>query len=794
MNIIKRNSLVVPFDPEKIRIRVQQQCTGLDAKFVDPDIVANKVCSGLYDNITTAEIDTLAAEIAAGHAAEHPDYGILAARIEASRLHKYTHDSIADVARQLRGHIDAATLCHAPLITEEVAHTMINYAIELNAAIDYTRDFAFDYFGLRTLMKSYLLQINGKIVERPQHLFMRVAVSLHLDNIAMAINTYELMSTGMYTHASPTLFNAGTPCGQLSSCFLLNAIDDSIDGIFDTVHRCATISKGAGGIGLAIHKIRAKGSAINGTGGTSNGLVPMLRVFNETARYVDQGGGKRKGAIAIYIEPWHADIFDVLELRKNHGKEEMRARDLFYALWTPDLFMQRVKDDGMWSLMCPRECPGLNTTYGAEFEVLYTKYETAGKFRKQIRAQELWRAIVNAQLETGNPYMLYKDACNTKSNQKNLGTIECSNLCTEIVQYSSPDETAVCNLASIALPKFVGPTQQDFDYDQLHVVTRAVTRNLNAVIDVTKYPTPESRASNLSHRPIGLGVQGLADVFAMLGMPFESERARSMNKRIFETIYHAALTESCALAREHGAYQSYPESPAARGILQFDMWGENVDSSRIGVFKIYDWPSLRRDIATYGLRNSLLVAPMPTASTSQILGNTECIEPFNSNIYVRRTNAGEFQVVNRHLVRALTRIGLWSNHMKQLIIAHNGSVANIECIPSHIREVFKTVWEIKAKTIVDYAADRGVFIDQSQSLNLHMTGPSYPKLTSYHFYAWSKGLKTGMYYLRSKAASDAIKFTIDPSISAAAATAVVADAGQTCAYGAGEEGCTSCSA
>jgi ribonucleoside-diphosphate reductase alpha chain len=648
--------------------------------------------------------------------------------------------------------VDEKTGFHAPLIADDVHEIIQKNAQLLDSTIIYDRDFGYDYFGFKTLERSYLLRINGKVAERPQHMLMRVSVGIHKEDIDAAIETYNLMSERWFTHATPTLFNAGTPKPQMSSCFLLTMKDDSIDGIYDTLKQCAKISQSAGGIGLSIHNVRATGSYIRGTNGTSNGIVPMLRVFNDTARYVDQGGGKRKGSFAIYLEPWHADIFEFLDLRKNVGKEEIRARDLFTALWIPDLFMKRVKDNGDWSLMCPNECPGMSDCYGAEFEALYTKYENEGKARKTVKAQELWFAILDSQIETGNPYMLYKDACNEKSNQKNLGTIKSSNLCTEILEYTSPDEVAVCNLASLALPRYVEDGK--FNHQRLFEVTYVATKNLNKIIDRNYYPVVEARNSNLRHRPIGLGVQGLADVFILLRMAFDSPDARQLNKDIFETIYYAALTASKDIAIDLGAYETYKGSPMSKGQMQFDMWGV-TPSNR------WEWDVLREEIAKYGVRNSLLVAPMPTASTSQILGNNECFEPYTSNIYSRRVLSGEFVIVNKHLLKDLVKLGIWNDRLKNQIIANNGSIQAINEVPENIKELYKTVWEIKQKSIIDMAADRGAYICQSQSLNLFIQDANFAKLTSMHFYAWEKGLKTGMYYLRTKAASDAIKFTVE---------------------------------
>ncbi|MEO8796043.1 MAG: ribonucleoside-diphosphate reductase subunit alpha, partial [Daejeonella sp.] len=636
---------------------------------------------------------------------------------------------------------------------DDVFEVIENNAELLDSTLIYDRDFGFDYFGFKTLEKSYLLKLDGKIAERPQHLYMRVAVGIHKNDIDSVIKTYHLMSERWFTHATPTLFNAGTPKPQMSSCFLLTMKDDSIDGIYDTLKQTAKISQSAGGIGLSIHNVRATGSYISGTNGTSNGIIPMLQVFNDTARYVDQGGGKRKGAFAIYLEPWHADIFAFLDLRKNHGKEEMRARDLFYALWVSDLFMKRVEADGDWSLFCPHESPGLADCFGDEFEELYTRYEAEGRARKVVKAQELWFAVLDAQVETGTPYLLYKDAANSKSNQQNLGTIKSSNLCTEIIEYTSPDEVAVCNLASLALPRYI--INGKFDHEKLYEVTYQATLNLNRIIDHNYYPIVEAKNSNLRHRPIGLGVQGLADTFIQLRYPFESEEARRLNIEIFETIYFAAMTASKDLAIKEGAYETFAGSPLSKGKFQFDLWNVQPDSGR------WNWEDLRLDVVKHGVRNSLLVAPMPTASTSQILGNNECFEPYTSNIYTRRVLSGEFVVVNKFLLRDLVNLGLWNNDMKNQIISANGSVADIPEIPSDIKELYKTVWEIKMRSLIDMAADRGAYICQSQSLNLFVSSPNASKLTSMHFYAWKKGLKTGMYYLRTQAASQAIKFTVE---------------------------------
>lgn len=695
-----------------------------------------------------------AAETAAYMTVKHPDYAILAARIAVSNLHKQTKKQFSAVIEDLYHYVNPKNNQPAPMISKEMYETVMKHADELNSAIVYDRDFNYNYFGFKTLERSYLLRINGKVAERPQHMIMRVAVGIHGDNIEKAIETYNLMSQKYFTHASPTLFNAGTPQPQLASCFLVDMKEDSIEGIYDTLKTCAMISKTAGGIGLNVHRIRATGSYISGTNGTSNGLVPMLRVFNNTARYVDQGGNKRPGAFAIYLEPWHADIFEFLDLRKNHGKEEVRARDLFYALWTPDLFMKRVEANQDWTLFCPNEAPGLADVYGEEFEALYEKYEKEGRGRRTVKAQKLWYAILEAQTETGNPFMLYKDACNRKSNQKNLGTIRGSNLCTEIIEYTAPDEVAVCNLASLALPTFVDATRGEYDFGKLHEVTQVVVRNLNRIIDINYYPVPEARKSNLRHRPIAVGVNGLADAFLALRLPFDSPEARQLNIQIFETIYHAALTASVELAKEEGPYESYEGSPVSQGILQYDMWDRTPTD-------LWDWASLKAEIAKYGVRNSLLVAPMPTASTSQILGFNECFEPYTSNIYSRRVLAGEFQVVNPWLLKDLVDLGLWSDHMKNRIIAEGGSVQNIPNIPAEIKALYKTVWEIPQRTILQMAADRGAFIDQSQSLNIHMKEPTMGKITSMHFAGWKMGLKTGMYYLRTMAASAPIQFTVD---------------------------------
>jgi ribonucleoside-diphosphate reductase alpha chain len=751
MQVIKRSGRTEEVSFDKITARIRKMSYGLDTNYVNIIEVSKKVIMGLYDGVSTIELDNLAAETAATMATVHPDYALLAARIAVSNLHKETDKSFHKVINDLFHYIDPKTGDQAGLISAEIHKIVQEHKERLDSAIIFDRDFEFDYFGFKTLERSYLMRMNGRVVERPQHLFMRVAVGIHGENIDAAIETYNLMSERWFIHATPTLFNASTPKPQLSSCFLLSMTDDSIKGIFETLSRCALISQSAGGIGLSIHNIRATGSYIKGTGGTSNGIIPMLRVFNDAARYVDQGGGKRKGAFAVYLEPWHADIYEFLELKKNHGKEEMRARDLFYAMWISDLFMERVKDDADWSLFDPNEAQGLFDVYGGEFEALYHQYEREGRQRKVVKARDLWNNILESQIETGTPYILYKDAANKKSNQKNLGTIRSSNLCTEIMEYTAPDEVAVCNLASLALPKFV--ENGTFNFDKLYEIAQVATRNLNKVIDINYYPIPEAAKSNFRHRPIGLGVQGLADVFILMRYAFDSPEAKQLNRDIFETIYFAAVTESCNLAEQFGAYESFPGSPMSKGQFQFDMWGETPS-------KRWDWESLRKRVVKTGLRNSLLVAPMPTASTSQILGNNECFEPYTSNLYTRRTLAGEHIVVNKHLMRDLVRLGMWNEEMREAIMAANGSIQGIEDIPAEVRALYKTAYEISQKVIIDMSADRGAFICQSQSLNLFMEAPTFGKLSSMHFYAWQKGLKTGMYYLRSKAATDPIKFTL----------------------------------
>ncbi|HMK07170.1 MAG TPA: ribonucleoside-diphosphate reductase subunit alpha [Flavobacterium sp.] len=772
MYVVKRDGHKEPVMFDKITDRIKKLCYGLN-DLVDSVKVAMRVIEGLYDGVTTSELDNLAAETAASMTIAHPDYAQLAARIAISNLHKNTTKSFSETMNEMFLYVNPRTNQQAPLLSEEVHKVIMDNAEFLDSHVIYNRDFNYDYFGFKTLERSYLLKINGKIVERPQHMLMRVSVGIHLNDLEAVIETYDLMSKKFFTHATPTLFNAGTPKPQMSSCFLLAMQDDSIEGIYDTLKQTAQISQSAGGIGLSIHNVRATGSYIRGTNGTSNGIVPMLRVFNDTARYVDQGGGKRKGSFAIYIETWHADIFEFLDLKKNTGKEEMRARDLFFAMWTSDLFMKRVQEDANWTLMCPNECPGLYDVYGEEFEKLYTSYEERGKGRKTIRAHELWEKILESQIETGTPYMLYKDAANRKSNQKNLGTIRSSNLCTEIMEYTSKDEIAVCNLASISLPMFVSDGK--FDHDLLYNVTKRVTRNLNKVIDRNFYPVKEAENSNMRHRPVGLGVQGLADAFILLRLPFTSDEAKALNQEIFETLYFAAVTASMEMAKEEGPYSTFKGSPISQGEFQYNLWGLK-DEELSGR---WDWASLRKEVVEHGVRNSLLVAPMPTASTSQILGNNEAFEPYTSNIYTRRVLSGEFIVVNKHLLEDLVKAGLWTENLKQEIMRHNGSVQNIDAIPQDLKDLYKTVWEMSMKDIIDMSRHRGYFIDQSQSLNLFMQNANYAKLTSMHFYAWQSGLKTGMYYLRTKAAVDAIKFTLnnDKKAEPVEVVAVEAEAG-----------------
>jgi ribonucleoside-diphosphate reductase alpha chain len=754
MLVLKRDGRRESVKFDKITVRIERLCDGLNSDYVKPVEIAKKVIDGLYDGVSTVELDHLAAETAASMTTRHPDFAKLAARIEISNLHKVTEASFFNTMKRMYTYINPKTGANAAMLSTKVFGVIQANAKRLDDAIDYTRDYNYDFFGYKTLERSYLMKLDGKIVERPQHMLMRVAVGIHMEDIDAAIETYNLMAEKWFTHATPTLFNAGTPKPQLSSCFLLSMQDDSIDGIYDTLKQCAKISQSAGGIGLSIHNVRATGSYIKGTNGTSNGIVPMLRNFDMTARYVDQGGGKRKGSFAIYMEPWHADIFEFLSLKKNHGKEEMRARDLFYALWVPDLFMKRVESNDNWSLFCPHECPGLYDAYGDDFERLYEKYEKEGRARKTIKAQDLWFEVLESQIETGTPYMLYKDAANKKSNQKNLGTIRSSNLCTEIMEYTSKDEVAVCNLASIALNKFV-KEDGTYDHQRLYEITKVATRNLNKVIDVNYYPVEEAKRSNMRHRPIGIGVQGLADVFMLMKLAFESEAAIKLNKEIFETIYYGAMETSMEIAMKEGPYETFEGSPVSKGIFQFDMWGVEPNSGR------WDWFELKQKVKKHGVRNSLLVAPMPTASTSQILGNNECFEPFTSNLYVRRVLSGEFIVANKYLMEELIGMGIWDDRMMNQIKADNGSIQHIPEIPQDIKERYKTVWEISQKTIIDMSADRGAYVCQSQSMNIHLQDANFGKMTSMHFYAWKKGLKTGMYYLRTKAATDAIKFTVE---------------------------------
>ncbi|HET8809469.1 MAG TPA: ribonucleoside-diphosphate reductase subunit alpha [Flavobacteriaceae bacterium] len=753
MHVIKRNGQKEPVMFDKITARIRKLCYGLNP-MVEPTKVAMRVIEGLYDGVTTSELDNLAAEVAATMTVSHPDYAQLAARISVSNLHKNTKKTFSEVMTDLYEYVNPRTGKKAPLLADDVYEVIRKNKEKLDSRIIYNRDFSYDYFGFKTLERSYLLKLNGKIAERPQHMLMRVSIGIHLDDLDAAIETYELMSKKYFTHATPTLFNAGTPKPQMSSCFLLTMKEDSIEGIYDTLKQTAKISQSAGGIGLSIHNIRATGSYISGTNGTSNGIVPMLKVFNDTAKYVDQGGGKRKGSFAIYVEPWHADIFSFLDLKKNHGAEEMRARDLFYAMWVPDLFMKRVEEDAEWTLMCPNECPDLYNTHGDEFEKLYIGYEKAGKGRKTIKARDLWEKILESQIETGTPYMLYKDSANRKSNQKNLGTIRSSNLCTEILEYTSPDEVAVCNLASIALPMFI--KDGEFDHKELLKITKRVIKNLNQVIDRNYYPVKEAENSNFRHRPVGLGVQGLADTFIKMRLPFTSDEAKKLNQEIFETLYFASVTASMELAKEDGPYSTYEGSPISKGEFQYNLWGMK-DEELSGR---WDWSGLRKKVKKNGVRNSLLLAPMPTASTSQILGNNEAFEPYTSNIYTRRVLSGEFIVVNKHLLEDLVRLDLWNDDVKDAIMRANGSVQNIDVIPQDLKELYKTVWELSMKDIIDMSRHRGYFIDQSQSLNLFMEGANLAKLTSMHFYAWKSGLKTGMYYLRTKSAVDAIKFTL----------------------------------
>ncbi|VDD94549.1 unnamed protein product [Enterobius vermicularis] len=753
--VVKRDGSKEGVHFDKISHHIEKLCYGLDPNYVDHIEVAKKVIAGLYPGVTTVELNNLAAETAADMTVKHPDYAILAARIAISNLHKKTKKVFSEVISDLYHATHMKTKVHVPLVSKQVYEVVKANATKLDAAIQHHRDFSYTYFGFKTLERSYLLKINGEIVERPQHMLMRVAVGIHKEDVDAAIQTYDLMSERWFTHATPTLFNSGTCRPQMSSCFLLTVGDDSVEGIFEILKKCALISKNAGGIGLSVHNVRAKGAPIRGTGRCSHGLVPLLQMFNNTARYVDQGGNKRPGAFAVYLEPWHSDIFDYLELRKNVGSEEERARDLFFALWIPDLFMRRVEKNEIWSLMCPYESQGLQDCWGEEFEKLYSRYESEGRYKKQIEARKLWEAIIVAQIETGMPFMVYKDACNRKSNQQNLGTIKSSNLCTEIVEYCSENEIAVCNLASVALNRFV-TSDRKFDFDKLHEVTKVVTRNLNKVIDANYYPIPEMKVSNMRHRPIGIGVQGLADAFLLLRYPFASQQARDLNRRIFETLYHAALEASCEIAERDGPYETYKGSPASKGILQYDFWNVTPTDQ-------WDWSALKAKIARYGLRNSLLLAPMPTASTAQILGNNESVEPYTTNVYTRNVLSGNFQIFNPHLMKDLVELGLWDDDMRFDIIYNKGSVQNIKRIPLEVRELYKTVWEISQKVLIDMAADRGAFIDQSQSLNIFIAKPSLANITSMHFYGWKKGLKTGMYYLRTRPGVDAVQFTVDKS-------------------------------
>jgi len=744
---MKRSGRIEDVKFDKVTNRISKLTYGL-SKNVDASMIAQQVFSSMYDNIKTHEIDTLSAEICIGMITSDPDYEVLATRIVASNIQKRVPSTFSEAMQKLYD---------AGIVTEEVAKV----SSQIDSYIDPERDYQFGYFGLKTLERGYLQKINDEIVETPQYLYARVSIGIHGDDIERVVETYDAMSKGLFIHATPTLFNAGTPRPQMSSCFLVANKDDSIDGIYDTVKECAQISKWAGGIGLHVHDIRANKSHIRGTNGTSDGIIPMLRVYNATARYVNQAG-RRKGSIAVYLEPWHADVLDFLEIRLNQGDEEARCRDLFSAMWIPDLFMKRVEEGGNWSLFCPDKAMGLSDVYGKEFEELYERYEREGLATKVVPAADIWKAIIKSQSETGTPYMLYKDACNEKSNQKNLGTIKSSNLCCEILEHTDKNETAVCNLASIALPKFVNRETGEFDYEELHRVSKMVTRNLNQVIDKNFYPTDTAKRSNMRHRPIGIGVQGLADVFILCREPFGSEKSREMNRLIFETIYHASLESSCDLAGKYGAYETFEGSPFSQGILQFDMWDAPKLSGR------YDWNAMRERVKR-GTRNSLLLAPMPTASTSQILGNNECFEPYTQNIYVRRTLAGEFVVVNKHLVDDLKKVGLWSKEMKDLMVKANGSVQSIIDIPVNIKELYKTVWEMSQKIIIDMAADRGVFIDQSQSMNLFVESPTLSKLSSMHFYAWKAGLKTGMYYLRSKAKARPQQFSLEAECTACSA-------------------------
>ncbi len=766
MQVIKRDGRCERIMLDKITHRIVTLCLDIEGQrslnnLVDPVKVAIKVVEGLYDGVTTVNLDILAAETAASMTTDHPDYAMLAARIAISNLHKETKESFSDVVYDLFEYVNPQTGNHAPLISDDVFDIVNENKELLNGWVNYNNDYDYDYFGFKTLEKSYLLKIDGKVAERPQHMLMRVSLGIHGRDLVSAKRTYELMSDKCFTHATPTLFNAGTPTPQMSSCFLLDMSDDSITGIYKTLADCAKISQYAGGIGLAAHKIRATGSYIAGTNGTSNGIVPMLRVYNNTARYVDQGGGRRKGSFAVYLEPWHADIYDFLDLKKNTGSEEHRARDLFYALWIPDLFMKRVEEDGTWALMCPNECKGLYEVHGNQFEELYAQYENdCNKVKKVVKAQDLWTKIIVSQIETGTPYMLYKDACNRKSNQQNIGTIKSSNLCAEICEYTDKDEIAVCNLASICLPKFV--INGEFNHQYLYEIVKHVVYNLNMVIDKNFYPLPEARYSNMRHRPVGLGVQGLADVFALLRLPFASDDAKTLNKEIFETMYFGALTASHDLAVRDGAYITFDGSPLSRGLFQFDLWdGPDTAGVRNGLPSRWDWEGLRSNIMREGVRNSLLIALMPTASTAQIMGNNDSFEPFTSNLYTRRVLSGEFIVVNKYLLNDLTDMGLWNDDVKEALMRDNGSVQRLD-IPDDLKNIYKTVWEISMKDVIDMASDRGRFVDQSQSMNMFMESPQIDRVSKMHMYSWKKGLKTGMYYLRTKSAMNAVKVTITP--------------------------------
>ena len=772
MEVTKKDGRSETLQSEKLKARITPLLRDdIDTNFVSVDTIVDATIKGTTNGMPTQKLDELMCQTTAYLSTQHPDYSLLAGRLAVSALHKSTPTTFSDAAEVLFNYVNPQNGKESPLITKELYDIVKENKQEIDKAIKHERDFNYEYFGFKTLERSYLISITDskasstgaandtkKVIERPQYMLMRVALGIHSSNLERVFETYEYLSQGMFTHATPTLYNAGTPRPQMSSCFLLALKDDSIEGIYDTLKTCALISKNSGGIGLHIHNVRSSGSYIKGTNGCSNGIIPMLRVFNDTARYVDQGGGKRKGSFAIYLEPWHADIMDFLNLKKNTGKEEIRARDLFYGLWVPDLFMKRVQRKGKWTLFDPKLAPGLSDCWGSEFETLYEKYESEGKGNKTIDAQELWFAIIESQIETGTPYLLYKDACNSKSNQQNLGTIKCSNLCTEIIEYTAPDEVAVCNLASIALPKFLNDDKTDIDYEKLRKIVRTATRNLNLVIDRNFYPVEEAKRSNMRHRPIGLGVQGLADVYLNLHIPFTCEKAKKINEDIFETIYYAALEESCLIASEDGPYETYQGSPVSKGVLQYDMWGVTPKSGR------WNWAELKEKIAQHGVRNSLLVAPMPTASTSQILGNNECFEPYTSNMYLRRVLSGEFPVVNKCLVRDLIKEGLWNENTREKLIADNGSVQHIEGLTDELKLIYRTVWEIKQKDIIDMAAARSAYIDQSHSLNLFLESPTSSTLTSMHFYGWKLGLKTGIYYLRSRPAVDAIKFTLDPSV------------------------------